>query len=88
MIRLTWQIALEKDTQQGGRSEQAENAFDLYQHILVNEDIEAEPRMIVFSSCMNEVWNFGSVFPFNKVREPHLHDACPVTYQNRKIDNM
>ena len=43
----------------------------------------------IFSSyCMNAVWKFGSVVLFNKVRDSHLHDACPVDYQDRKIDHM
>ena len=44
---------------------------------------------LIFSSyCMNAVWKFGSVVLFNKVRDLHLHDACPVDYQDRKIDHM
>jgi len=41
-----------------------------------------------FSYNMNSLRKFRSVFLFNKVRELHLHHGFPVTYQDRKIDNV
>ena len=43
---------------------------------------------IISSYYMSVFWKFGSVVSFNKVRDSYLHDACPVDYQDRKIDHM
>jgi len=37
---------------------------------------------------MNAFWNFESAVSFNEVRESHLHDSYPVTYQDGEIDDM
>jgi len=43
---------------------------------------------VIFSYCMNKFWKFKSAFISNKVRGYNLHHAYPVTYQDRKINEM